>query len=109
MAIGDVTFVKGQGGLGRPLPGEDFISGLVLYGTAPTGWPTGGIKQIFSLADAENAGIVDTYVDSGTTSCTVPVTISTVGAVGDTVTFIVKEIPGLGNGMAVDNSVSLRT
>ena len=110
MAIGDVTFVKGQGGLGRPLPGEDFISGLVLYGSYPSGFSsTVPVRQFFSVADAENAGIVDTYVDSATTQATVPITISTVGATGDTVTFIVKEIPSFANGLSVDNPVSLGT
>ena len=30
-ALNDITFVKGQGGLCRPLPGQDFISGLLLF------------------------------------------------------------------------------
>ena len=31
MALNDIIFVKGQGGLGRPLTGEDHISGLLFY------------------------------------------------------------------------------
>jgi hypothetical protein len=39
MALNNVSFVLGQGGLGRPLPGQDYISGLTFYGsTLPSGW-----------------------------------------------------------------------
>jgi len=40
MANNDITFVKKQGGLGRPLAGEDHISGLLFYSdaTLPTGF-----------------------------------------------------------------------
>ena len=31
MALNDVIFIKGAGGLGRPLAGEDHISGLVFW------------------------------------------------------------------------------
>jgi hypothetical protein len=31
MGLNDVSFVKGQGGLGRPLPGQDHISGIIFY------------------------------------------------------------------------------
>jgi len=31
MSLPNITFIKGQGGLGRPLPGQDYISGLLFY------------------------------------------------------------------------------
>ena len=54
--MGDITFIKGEGGLGRVAPGEDHISGLLVYGTPPAGY--GNIQQFFSLKQAEDKGIV---------------------------------------------------
>ena len=60
MALNDIKFIKGQGGLGRPLAGEDHISGYVQYytdGNLPSGFsPTDRIKQVFSLQEAEQLG-----------------------------------------------------
>lgn len=91
MALNDITFIKGQGGLGRPLPGEDFISGLLFYSASlPSGFTSSNrIKQVFSLADAENLGIVGTYTDE--TKATGVVTITAVGADGDTISVSVTE------------------
>jgi hypothetical protein len=65
MALNDVTFVKGQGGLGRPLTGEDHISGLVYYvpdGTAlPSGFGVTNVKTVFSLEQAEALDISGDY------------------------------------------------
>ena len=56
MALGDVTFVKGQGGLGRPLAGQDYVSGLIFYtsnGTLPSGFSTSNrVQAVFSVAQA---------------------------------------------------------
>lgn len=59
MALNDVTFIKGKGGLGRPLAGEDHYSGMVFYcASLPSGFTTTArIKQFFSLQDAVDAGI----------------------------------------------------
>jgi|ERR1035437_581037 hypothetical protein len=56
---------KGQGGLGAPLPGEDFISGYIHYtsATLPTGFSTASaIHEVFSVSDAEALGITDTHL-----------------------------------------------
>lgn len=62
MATSNVFFNRGEGGLGRPLSGEDHISGLIYYiadADLPAGFSaTDRIKQIFSLSQAENLGIV---------------------------------------------------
>lgn len=62
MALNDVTFIKGQGGLGRPLASKDHVSGLVAYLTnanLPSGFlTTDRIKTVYSLADAEALGFV---------------------------------------------------
>lgn len=69
MALNDVTFIKGAGGLGRPLPGEDHISGLVFYladANLPTGFlTTDRIKQVFSISDAESLGITEGSATNG--------------------------------------------
>jgi hypothetical protein len=60
-----ITFVKQQDNLGRPLPGEDFISGLLNYtadGNLPSGFSTSArVKSIFSVADAIAKGILPNY------------------------------------------------
>jgi hypothetical protein len=57
--LNNITFNKGQGGLGRPLPGSDYISGLIFYdSTLPTGFSTASnIKEIYSVQEAINLGI----------------------------------------------------
>lgn len=86
MAFSDVTFIKGQGGLGTPLPGEDFISGIPFYtanGNLPSGFSTTNrIKSFGSIQDAEAAGIKLDYSDA--TAATGTVTITAVGADGNT-------------------------
>jgi hypothetical protein len=47
-----ITFIRGQGGLGRRLPGEDHISGLIVR--QETARP---ILELRSVADAEQAGV----------------------------------------------------
>jgi len=60
----DVKFIKGQGGLVRPLAGKDHYTGLVFYAMplteAPTGWTYGTPQQVFSLADLEVKNITAT-------------------------------------------------
>lgn len=57
--LNDITFIRGNGGLGRPLAGEDHISGLLFYHAGlPIGFGDDHIKQILDLADAEDKGIL---------------------------------------------------
>lgn len=95
MALNNITFVLGQGGLGRPLPGQDYISGLIFYtANLPSGFlSTARIKQIFSVADAEALGINSDYRDA--TSATILETVTGIGANGDTVNFKVTEAGGV--------------
>jgi hypothetical protein len=91
----DVVFIKGQGGLGRPLAGEDHISALLFYtsATLPTGFSSNDrIKQVFSLAEAEALGI--TNVGTGATASTATFEVTNKGAVGDTVKLVVTGIEG---------------
>lgn len=91
MALNDVVFIKGQGGLGRPLPGKDFISGFVFYtAVLPSGFDTANrMKHIFSTDDAKALGINLTYSDE--TKATGSYLFTNAGATGDTVEFKVQE------------------
>lgn len=92
MALNDVTFVKGQGGLGRPLPGEDYISGILFYrASLPSGFDSANrIKQVFSIQDAEALGILLNYADETPPTATYQVT--TPGTTGDVISFYVQDI-----------------
>lgn len=83
--MNNITFVKGKGGLGRPLEGKDFISGLLLYSNSlPSGFDSSNrIKQFFSVDDAESAGIKADFSDE--TQATGVYTVSAVGANGDSI------------------------
>jgi hypothetical protein len=96
MALNNITFVKGQGGLGRALAGTDYYSGMVFYdNTLPSGFATNDrIKQIFSVQDAEALGITNTYSDE--TRATATVTITASGSTGDRI--IIQTLEGGNNG-----------
>lgn len=83
MAFNNVIINKGEGGLGRPLPGTDFISGLLFYSASlPTGFSSGSrIKTVFSVEDAEALGILDTHV--GETASTATYLVTTKFTTGD--------------------------
>lgn len=89
--LNNITFIKGRGGLGRSLPGEDYISGMIFYdNTLPSGFsPNDRIKQIFSVEDAENLGISGKYSDE--TKATVTITITATGSTGDQLVITTKE------------------
>jgi hypothetical protein len=62
--MNDITFVKGQGGLTRTLPGEDHYSGLLYYAlnaaVMPSGWNDGETKRIYSKSDLELKNVLAT-------------------------------------------------
>ena len=94
MALPNITFIKGQGGLGRALPGQDYISGQIYYcddGDLPSGFSTTTREKTFySVADAETAGILDDYSDATASTATFEVTA--VGANGDTLKLTVADL-----------------
>jgi hypothetical protein len=69
MALNDVIFIKGAGGLGRPLAGEDHISGMVFWLTdanLPSGYGTSDrVKTFFSINDAQAQGITEGSATNG--------------------------------------------
>lgn len=89
--MNDIVFIKGQGGLGRSLPGEDYISGLLLFSsTLPSGFSsTNRIKRFTSVPDAEAAGIFNTHADE--TKATGSYLVTATGVDGDGVVLKVNE------------------
>jgi hypothetical protein len=61
MPLSNITFNRGQGGLNRPLPGQDHISGIIQYdGSLPAGYSASDrIKIYFGIRDAEDDGILE--------------------------------------------------
>lgn len=93
MALSGITFVRGTSGLGRPLPGVDHISGQVFYiadADLPSGFETTAREvKIFSLEEAEALGITD--ANALEVKATGTVTITGIGADGDTIAVVVEE------------------
>jgi hypothetical protein len=97
MALPNINIVKGTSGLGRALPGTDYISGMIHYvasgATLPSGFSsTDRIKHIFSVADAEALGITDTHL--GETAAVAKMVVGGTPAVGDTVKITYAGING---------------
>lgn len=108
MALNDVVFVKSQGGLGRPLPGSDYISGMIFYSsTLPSGFTTDyNKKQIFQITDAETLGITADYSDE--TKAEAIFEITALGATGDSFQAVVTE-PTISGGAPIDVDLGLYT
>jgi hypothetical protein len=98
MAQPNITFIKGQGGLGRPLAGEDYLSGMLFYcanAKLPSGFSTSKREAtIYSLADAEALGIKNDYADA--TASTATYLITTLGATGDIIKIAVADVDNTG-------------
>jgi hypothetical protein len=95
MALNNLTFNLGKSGTGRPLPGEDYISGLLFYNAAlPSGFSTGNrIKQLFSPADAITLGILNDYSDA--TAAAATYLITTLGGTTDSIKITSNETFGI--------------
>lgn len=92
MALPSITFIEGQGGLGRPLPNNDHISGLLIYtgATLPSGFTASTAKALYSTDDAIAAGIKNDFSDATAATAKYAVTLS--GSQGDNVTITVAEL-----------------
>ena len=100
MALPNINFVKSTSGLGRALPGTDYVSGYAHYypsgGTLPTGFTSSDrIKKIFSVADAETLGITNTHL--GETAAVAKCVISGTLAAGNTFSITYTGILGIEN------------
>ncbi len=93
MALPSITFNRGMSGLGRPLTGEDHVSGMIFYladANLPAGFSTSlREKTFFSLTDAEDSGILDTHLNENAATGTIQITAT--GANGDTLQVLVTE------------------
>lgn len=113
MNINDIVFIKGKSGLGRPLPGQDFVSSLIFYcanGSLPSGYSTSArLKTFYSVLDAEAAGILADYSDA--TASTATYLVTNKGTAGDTIKLTFLD--PLGNtivlGTATSDAVSTTT
>lgn len=64
MGLNSITFVLGQNGLGRPLAGEDHITGLLGFTAgAPAGFSSVPAQKIFSYAEAVALGLTTADAD----------------------------------------------
>ena len=88
--MGKIEFNIGQGGLGRPLAGKDYYSGLLFdMPTYPSGFSAPEpIKLVASLEDAENLGILPGVGETVATGG--EITVTAVGAAGDVYTVEIK-------------------
>jgi len=98
MALPNINFVKSTSGLGRALPGTDYVSGMLHYyasgATLPTGFTANDrIKKIFSVADAENLGITGNHL--GETAAVAKAVIGGTPAAGNTVKITYTGILGV--------------
>lgn len=97
MALPNINFVKSTSGLGRALPGTDYISAHLHYyatgATLPTGFTANDrIKKIFSVADAEALGINGNSL--GETKAVAKMVVGGTPAAGDTVAITYTGIMG---------------
>ena len=98
MALPNIQFNRSTSGLGRPLPGTDYVSGHLHYyasgATLPSGFTSNDrIKKIFSVADAEALGILDKHL--GETSAVAKVVIGGTPARGNTIQINYAGIDGV--------------
>ena len=109
MALNDIIFIKGQGGLGRPLEGEDYISGLAIYsdGALPSGFSLNQIQAVGSLQDAENLGVTIDYSDA--TAAVGVFFVDAIGTNGDTANIKVTAIDTLGQAATYDLGTYTKT
>ena len=97
MALPNINFVQSTSGLGRALPGTDYVSGMIHYyptgRTLPTGFTASDrIKKVFSVADAVALGI--TNASLGATKSTATYSVTTKAVVADTFVLTCNTILG---------------
>jgi hypothetical protein len=98
MALPNIQFNRSTSGLGRALPGTDYVSGHLHYyasgATLPSGFNSSNrIKKIFSVEDAEALGITNTHL--GEIAAVSKVVIGGTPAVGNTIKITYAGIDGL--------------
>lgn len=90
MALNNINFTLGQGGLGQQAPGQDYISGYLIYSNIiPSGFTSGVAKLITSTNQAISYGISNTYADE--TRAVATFYASATGSSGDIININVLE------------------
>lgn len=109
MPLPDIKFNKGKNGLGRPLPGNDYLSGFIFYtGTLPSGFTTlNNIKPLFQPQDAIANGILNDYSDA--TAAQGTYLITTLGSTNDKISIFVIDMDGNGNPNVDSNGAVVKT
>lgn len=108
MAFGkNIQFVLGQGGIQSPVPGNDYISGMLFTNASsiPTGFSYSIAQEIFSLSQAVSLGIVGDYSGETKPVGKINITATASPAVGTVITINVTE-PNINN---TTNVVNLST
>jgi hypothetical protein len=92
--MNSLQFVKGQGGLGRPLSNNDHVSSLLFYSASlPSGFGASDrIKVVYSLQQAEALGITNTGI--GATQSTATYLVTNAGADGNRIVITVSAVEG---------------
>ena len=92
MAQPSIIFQEGQGGLGRPLPNNDHISGMLFYtNTLPSGYSSSArVKTLYSADDAIALGILKDYSDA--TAATGTYEVTNKGTDGNTIELKVADL-----------------
>lgn len=106
--MGQIQFIRNNGGLGRPLPGFDHVSGLVCYipdADLPSGF-TSSVREakFLSLQEVEAAGITSIPTDE-TTATGGNVEITVAGGAGEVVSITIDE----GDGALTLGSYTIQT
>jgi hypothetical protein len=83
------TFNKSVLTNGSQLPGKDYITGLLFYGSAPAAFPASKVKNMFSVQDAINVGITPNHTDE--TAAKAIITLVDTGVAGQTISYSVQE------------------
>lgn len=93
--MANLTITRQQGGLGRPLPGFDHVSGLVFsHSSYPSGFSSGNkIRKVLSLADAVAYGITNNHSDE-TAASGGNFAFTTVGDIGQIIELQIDEGEG---------------
>ena len=85
MSLPSVNINIGNGDSGIAPAGQDYVSGMVFYGSYPSGFSSGApVKQITSVGSAIALGINNSYSDE--TAAKIKFQITTNGSTGDSVT-----------------------
>jgi hypothetical protein len=86
MARSSVDIILGQGQTGQLPANNDYISGIIFYGTAPSTFAVTPTQAVFSVADAEAKGILNDFNDATGAQGRFLIT-SGAGGAGETCTF----------------------